>query len=58
MAPEVISGESKQSKSSDMFAVGGVIYKILDNNKLTTMPDYNSKLSKIAEQCRSVRYNQ
>ena len=41
-----------------MFAVGGVTYKILDNNKMATMPDYNCKLSEITEQCRSVHYNQ
>ena len=58
LAPEVISGESKQSRQSDMFAVGGVIYRILDKNKISSLPNHSKKLCQYAEKCRSVHYHQ
>ena len=58
LAPELISGESQQSRQSDMFAVGGVIYRIIDKNKLSSLPDYTEKLCQYAEKCRSVHYHQ
>ena len=57
LAPEVISGETKQSRESDMFAIGGIIYKINDNNKLSLFPDIIKKLNYYAEKCRYVQYN-
>lgn len=30
LAPEIISGESRQSAYSDIYSVGGVLYKIID----------------------------
>lgn len=58
LAPEIISGESKQSRQSDMFAVGGIFYRILDKNKLSLLPDHSKKLNQYAEKCRSVHYHQ
>lgn len=58
LAPEVISGESKQSRQSDIFAFGGVIYRIVDKNKLSSLPNHSKKLNQYAEKCRSVHYHQ
>ncbi len=52
----MIAGETKQSTSSDMFSVGGVIHRILDANKLFTLPDHQRELRQFADQCRSVHY--
>ena len=57
LAPEIISGESKQSSSSDIFALGGVFYRILDK-KLIEFPTQRKELNKFAERCRSVHYYQ
>lgn len=58
LAPELISGKLQQSRQSDMFAVDGVIYRILDKNKLSSLPHYSEKLCQYAEKCRSVHYHQ
>lgn len=58
LAPEVINGESKQSIFSDVFALGGVFYRILDKDKLAAFPDHSKKINNFAEQCRSVHYCQ
>lgn len=55
IAPEVIEGESRQSSSSDMFSVGGILYKIVDNGCLS---EQRKKLTHLAEQCRLIRYHQ
>lgn len=55
IAPEVIAGETKQSTSSDMFSVGGVIQHILDAKKLQSFPN-RRELQQFAERCRSVHY--
>ena len=55
LAPIIISGE--QSRQSDMFAVGGIIYRILDKNKLSSLPNHGEKFNYYAEKCRSVQYN-
>lgn len=57
LAPEVLSGESRQSRYSDMFAIGGVFYKILDAKKLTNYLDHGKKLCQFAERCRCIHYN-
>lgn len=57
LAPEIISGETKQSRQSDMFAVGGIIYRIIDKNKLSSLPNLSKKLNYYAEKCRFVQYN-
>ena len=58
LAPEIISGETQQSRQSDMFAVGGVIYRIIDKSKLSSLPNYSKKLCQYAEKCRSVHNHQ
>ena len=45
LASEIISGETKQSRQSDMFAVGGIIYRIIDKNKLSSIPSLSKKLN-------------
>ena len=50
LAPEVVSGESKLSMFSDMFALGGVFYRIMDKNKLTAFPTH----SKNKQFCRAL----
>lgn len=57
IAPEVIAGETKQSTSSDMFSVGGVFYRILDANKLSSIVDHQRELQQLAEKCRTVHYH-
>ena len=57
LAPEVLSGESRQARYSDMFAIGGVFYKILDAKRLTNYPDYGKKLCQFAERCRCIHYS-
>ena len=47
----------KQSRQSDMFAVGGIIYRIIDKNKLSSLPNLSKKLNYYAEKCRFVRPN-
>ena len=49
--------QSRQSRYSDMFSLGGVFYKILDANKLTNYPEHGKKLYKFAERCGCVHYN-
>lgn len=58
LAPEILSGESKQSTLSDIFALGGVFYRIVDKNKLAAFPTHCKKVNKFAERCRSVCYHQ
>ena len=58
LAPEVLSGESRQSRYSDMFAMGGVFYKILDAKRLTNYPDHGKKLCQFTERCRCIHYSQ
>ena len=55
IAPEVISGEYRQSTFSDMFSVGGVFYRIIDSNVLQSKEIDNS-LSTLAKQCRMPQY--
>lgn len=53
VAPEVIEGEHKQSVYSDMFSVGGVLYKICD---VLQCKEIRSKVCQLAEQCRIPQY--
>ena len=52
LAPEVIEGDCRQTTHSDMYAVGGVIYKITDHKCLS----YRKPLLNLAEKCRLVCY--
>ena len=52
LAPEVIEGDCRQSAHSDMYAVGGVIYKITDHK----CASYRRPLLNLAEKCRQVCY--
>lgn len=56
IAPEVVEGETKQSMCSDMFSVGGIFYKIVDNG-FSDCTEQKQKLSFLAEQCRLVQYH-
>lgn len=55
IAPEVISGEYRQSTYSDMFSVGGVFYRIIDNDVLQSK-EVDNRLSILAQQCRIPQY--
>lgn len=54
IAPEVISGEYSQSTFSDMFSVGGVFYRIIDN--VLQSREIDNGLSTLAKQCRVPQY--
>lgn len=56
LAPELINGESKQSLYSDIFAFGGVLYKVMDAKKLDSCMCVRSQVGTLAERCRSVHY--
>lgn len=58
LAPEVISGESKQSIYSDIFSAGGILYKIVDAKKFDCNRQIFSTVEGLAERCRSVHYHQ
>lgn len=58
IAPEIIEGETKQSVKGDMFAVGLVLYKLIDSNCFKRLPQASrNKLKQFAESCRSVNYS-
>ena len=54
IAPEVIAGETPQTKSSDMFSIGGILHRLLDNGFFPT--NHVLALRNLAENCRSVHY--
>lgn len=56
LAPEIISGETKQSISSDMFSAGGVLYKVIDAKKFVSDEHIHKALEGLAARCRSVHY--
>ena len=57
LPPEVIEGERPQSTTSDMYAVGGVFYRIAESGRISTSV-YRKTLLNIAEKCRVVEYLQ
>lgn len=56
VAPEVISGESKQSIYSDIFSIGGILYKIIEARKFDSDKRVCSTVEGLAKRCRSVHY--
>ena len=58
IAPEVIEGDSKESTYSDMFAVGGILYKIADQGCLLANIEIQEKLLFLAGKCRIVQYRE
>ena len=54
--PEVIEGESWQSPFSDVYAVGGVLYCIVESGNISTLSLYRKTLLDIAEKCRITQY--
>ena len=52
LSPEVIEGDYQQSVYSDMYAVGGVIYRITDQK----CENHKRSLLNLAEKCRQVSY--
>lgn len=57
LAPEIISGEAKQSIFSDIFSAGGILYKIVDNKKLDGDRHIRNSVHEYAGKCRSVIYH-
>lgn len=55
IAPEVISGESRQSVLSDIFSVGGIFYKLIEAGKFESSR-INTAMKKFAGTCRLVEY--
>ena len=60
MAPEVIDGVTRQTKWSDnMYAVGGILYKIIDNHFFDQLPaEHRHTLVSVARNCRRSQYSQ
>lgn len=54
IAPELISGESQQSMSSDMFSVGGILYKLVDAKKFDSNKHVYTAIEALAGRCRVV----
>ena len=52
LSPEVIEGDYRQSAYSDMYAVGGVIYKITDQK----CENHKRSLLNLAEKCQQLSY--
>ena len=55
IAPEVVEGEYRQSIYSDMYAVGGVLYRLVETGRVSNK-SYQQFLLNIAEDCRVVSY--
>ena len=53
--PEVIEGQARQSTFSDMYAVGGIFYRIAESGRISTSV-YRKTLLNIAEKCRLITY--
>ena len=54
IAPELISGETPQTKSSDMFSIGRILHNLLENGFFP--PKHRSELYKLDEQLKSTNY--
>ena len=54
IAPELISGETPQTKSSDMFSIGRTLHNLLEHRFFP--PRHRSELYRLAEQCKSIQY--
>lgn len=55
VAPEVVEGEYRQSVYSDMYAVGGVLYRLVETGRISNK-SYQKFLLNIAEDCRLINY--
>ena len=55
VAPEVINGDYRQSTYSDMYAVGGVLYQLVECSHISDK-SYQKFLLNIAENCRLANY--
>lgn len=56
--PEVIEGEQKQSKGSDIYAIGRVMHQISDSNLINSLEKSQKGLFKMfAEKCRNTDYS-
>ena len=54
MSPEVIKGLSAQSKMSDIYSLGGILYKVHDHAAIPSK-EILGKLQNLAMNCRSPR---
>ena len=58
MAPEVVDGVTRQTKWSDIYAAGGVIQRIIENQCFNQLPvEYISALNSIVIKCRCPQYH-
>ena len=53
--PEVLEGQAQQSTFSDMYAVGGIFYRIAESGRISTSV-YRKTLLNIAEKCRLITF--
>ena len=51
----MIEGQAQQSTFSDMYAVGGIFYRIAESGNISTSV-YRKTLLNIAEKCRLITY--
>lgn len=57
MAPEVIDGITRQTKLSDMYSIGGVLYTIIDYFFDRMPVEHKQSLTDIAEKCRCPQFS-
>ena len=55
LAPEVINGEHKQSTYSDIFSVGGDLYRVTDSGSIQSK-EISNGLNNLGRQCRIPLY--
>lgn len=59
IAPEVIEGEHPYSTKSDIFAAGGILWRLIDNRCfLSVSREQQNSLKRIATTCRSAKFYQ
>lgn len=56
IAPEVVEGLTKQSKMSDMYAVGGILIRMLESKMLRGDVHVRKAIDDFSVKCRSPRY--
>ena len=55
VAPELVESKYCQSVHSDMYAVGGVLYRLVETGRISNT-SYQKFLLNIAEDCRLINY--
>jgi len=55
IAPEVVEGDTRQSTFSDMYSVGGLLYRIAESGCISSC-SLKKAILNVAEKCRIVQY--